>query len=554
MTSIPQHTTSSLRHILLLIASICALTAAAAGELTVTRITSDAATGITLTFSQDVKVKHSIFGTKCYSTFTDSDAVPSTLNATPRTKGNVVILEAAYCTFVKGHNITLALNPECFTTIDGETQLTGETTFNFVMGGEASADPIVATLVAPSNGTVTRLGCVGVVFAPTITDIVDPSGFTITNENGHSLPILSVTIDDETSIKSLNVNIDPDCNSYQPSTTYSLHIAPRALKCGSITNDHELVYGRWFIRPLPLTLESNPPANRMQYSISSVDVWATDGRALTVAPRLQPSDITVTGIMDDRSTVYAVGKEITYNAEQNGYTITFDRTVSINSIATSTAINSSVKLNIPAGAFTSGEATSEEYQALWIIKRPILVGAVTWAFSPETGSTLDALGTPITVEALEGATMEQYVIQFHITGQNAYLAMNDASSIRIIDDLTGETVMNFGRNDVVFQSVNNYMLLLDHQILQGGTYRLIIPASCVEYYSDSDHYSPPQHPKSDIEATWHVNGTSPTAVSTILPAAVTSPQLYDLQGRRITDPAQSGCYIRNGRKVILTGN
>lgn len=550
MTSIPQHITSSLRHILLLIASICALTAAAAGELTVTRITSDAATGITLTFSQDVKVKHSIFGTKCYSTFTDSDAVPSTLNATPRTKGNVVILEAAYCTFVKGHNITLALNPECFTTIDGETQLTGETTFNFVMGGEASADPIVATLVAPSNGTVTRLGCVGVVFAPTITDIVDPSGFTITNENGHSLPILSVTIDDETSIKSLNVNIDPDCNSYQPSTTYSLHIAPGALKCGSITNDHELVYGRWFIRPLPLTLESNPPANRLQPSVSSVEVWASDGREITLAPHLQPSDITVTGIMDDYTTIYAVGKNIAYNAEKQRYTITLDRTISTSAIAGTTAINSSVKLHIPAGAFTSGEAESEEYQALWVIKRLQPMGTVTWTFTPAAGSTLDALGTPIMVEALEGETIEQHVIQFRITGENAYLGMNDASSISIVNDDTGNTEMTFHRSDVVSQSVNNYMLLLDHQILQGGNYRLIIPAACVNYYSDSDHYSAPQHPKSDIEATWHVNGTSPTAVSTILPAADTRPQLYDLQGRRIATPAKAGCYIRNGRKVI----
>lgn len=555
-----------LRHTaLLLLACLSTLTAWADDALTVTNITSDAATGVTITFSRDVKVKHSVFGTKCYKSFTDNDAVPSSLNATPRTNGNVVVLEAAYCTFVNGHHIYLALNPECFTTTDGLTTLSGETSFNFVMGDGAAKEPITALLVAPSNGEIGHLGCIAIVFEPTISQIVDPAGFTIVNDRGHHVPVGSVTIDDETSIKSLNVNVDPDFQALESNTTYSLHIAPGALKCGGIVNEKELVYGKWYVRPTPITLESNPPANRQLSTVGSVDVWATNGESLTLAPDFNPADITVTGIMEDNATVYASATAITYDATKQAFTITLDKRLTPASLVNTSAINSSVKLNIPEGTFLHDGTPCKGYQALWVLKRTIPVGIVTWSFDPASGSTLEALGTVVPIQNLEGETLDQYVLGFSIEGENAYLGIYDAANIRIVNEDTGATVMTFGRGAVVRQNVNNFALILSHQIVQDGRYTLIIPAASVNYFSDADQYSEPQHPTADIEATWNVkSGTttgleeiplssSDSSASSDSSSSSSSPDsstIFDLQGRSIKGKIQPGLYIKNGRKVM----
>lgn len=491
-----------LRTILPLLFALCSLTAAAQ-ELTVTSLTSSAADGVVLTFSQDVKVSHSMFGVKCYNVFDDNNANVASLNATPTVNGRVVTLTQAWCTFVNGHNIHLELNPECFTTLDGATQLTGETVFDFVMGDGADAEPLTALLVAPSNGTVTMLGNVAVVFDPTITEIVDAAAFTITNEDGHSLPILNVTIDGETSIKSLNVNVDTEATTLEGGTTYSLHIAPGALKCGAITNDKELVYGKWYVKPQPLVLVTDPPHQRMVESISQITVKAENGRMLDRTD-LNSKDLRITGIMEDQTIEFAKVEHIASDRISSTFTLTLDKPVNAEALAEKGAMYDFVKLTIPAGLFYQGSSVNDATQIVWKIGTPKPLGDFTWNFTPRPGTTLESLGTPLTVETENGENYDVYTLRFSITGQNAYMTINDAQNIKIVDAVTGETVKAFSRNNLRQENTNAFMLVMDHPITQNGQYTLVIPAASVAYYSDAEHYSAPQRPTDDIIATWTV--------------------------------------------------
>lgn len=224
----------------------------ATDELTVTNLTSTAEDGIVLTFSQDVKVIHNIFA-PCYSEITDKDATISSLNANPVVDGNVVTLESAFSTFVNGHHIHLVLNPACFTTTDGAQTLTGETTFDFVMGEGLEIDPIVATLVQPSNGIFTRLDNINVTFDPAISAVLHPEGIIVENEVGAQLPLSLIEVQEDGNIKegliikSLNIDIAPSAE-LMPGTTYRLHIAPGAIQCGDLVNDKEMIYGKWKIK------------------------------------------------------------------------------------------------------------------------------------------------------------------------------------------------------------------------------------------------------------------------------------------------------------------
>lgn len=500
-----------LRTILPLLFALCSLTAAAQ-ELTVTSLTSSAADGVVLTFSQDVKVSHSMFGVKCYNVFDDNNANVASLNATPTVNGRVVTLTQAWCTFVNGHNIHLELNPECFTTLDGATQLTGETIFDFVMGDGADAEPLTALLVAPSNGTVTMLGNVAVVFAPTITEIVDAAAFTITNEDGHSLPILNVTIDSETSIKSLNVNVDTEATTLKGGTTYSLHIAPGAMNCGGITNDKELVYGKWYVKPQPLVLVTNPPHQRMVESISQITVKAENGRMLDRTD-LNSKDLRITGIMEDQTIEFAKVEHIASDRIRSTFTLTLDNPVDAEALAEKGAMYDFVKLTIPAGLFYQGSSVNDATQIVWKIGTPKPLGNITWNFTPTPGRTLKSLGTPLTVETIpttdteEGSTTttEIYTLRFSISGQDAYMTITDAQNIKIIDTTTGNTVEQFSRSALRQENTNAFMLIMDSPIVQRGTYTLVIPAASVNYYSDAEHYSPPQHPAADVTATWTVH-------------------------------------------------
>lgn len=522
-------------------------TRAAAQELTVTDLTSNATDGVVITFSQDVKVKHSLFGTKCYSDFTDKDGTPSTLNGTPRVEGNVVTLVASYCTFVNGHRIHLALNPECFTSLDGTTTLTGTTSFDFVMGEGQDADPITALLVAPSNGTLTQLRNIAVVFSPTITSIVDKSKFSVVNENGHSLPILSVNIDSETSILALNINIDPENAYFEGGTTYSLHIAPGALKCGTTINEKELVYGKWYIKPEPLTLVTNPPTHRMVEDVQSIVVKAENGERFQCTNPLC-RDITVTGTMDEQSIIFARVTEIRPDLANNAFILRLDKAITPALISKEGAASNSVKLNIPEGLFKQGTAINDATQVLWIVQHEAELGSVKWTFDPKQNSDLSQLGNPMDTQNENGETETIYTLNISISGQNAYLVINDVPSIKIVDEDTGVTVMTFGKHDIVTQGVNSYSLRMSQALEGPGAYTLIIPSHCVSYHTDANHYSEPHHSLSDIEATWFVNYSRPTGCDSL--QGISNDEIYDLQGRRLHGHAQQGVVISNGRKVV----
>lgn len=535
----------TIRTILALLLALCSLSAAAQ-ELTVTSLKSNANNGIVLTFSQDVKVTHSVFGTKCYEKLTDKDGTPSALNANPRTEGNVVTLTAAFCTFVNGHNIHLELNPECFTTLDGTTHLTGTTTFDFVMGDGAAADPITAVQIAPSNGTLKNLGNIAVVFAPSITVINDPAGITVTNEKGHSLPILSVTIDTETPIHALNVNIDSQRATLQGGTTYSLHIAPGALTCGTITNEEELVYGKWYIKPEPLSLVTDPPHQRMVESISEITVKAENGQSMTCTD-LNRKDLHITGIMEDQNIVLATVKQILSDRTSSTFRLILDRPINSALLRESGSIYDFAKMSFPEGMFTQGSAVNDAFQTVWKIGVAKPLGDFAWNFSPREDSNLESLGSPISVEGIDGENTEIYAISFGITGRDAYLTITDAQNIKIVNEYTGETVKAFARGDLKQDNINSFKLIMDSPITENGSLSLVIPADCINLYSDAEHYSAPQHPSSDIKATWTI-GSTLTGIVFTTEKQDDSP-IFDITGRRVRSE-RSSVIIKEGRKIL----
>lgn len=519
--------------------------AATADELTVVSLTSNANDGIILTFSQDVRVSHNSFGQKCFNALNDNNASVRTLNATPHTQGNVVTLVASWCNFVNGHNMYLELNPECFTTLDGETHLTGTTSFNFIMGDGADSEPITAVQVAPANGTLTHLGNIAVVFDPKISGILDPAGFTVTNENGDALPILSVIVDKETPIPALNVNVDTERAELQGGTTYSLHIAPGALLCGTITNEKELVYGKWYVKPQPLVLVTDPPHQRMLPEITEVTVSAENGGRIACTD-LKTQNLRLTGIMDDQSIVLANVTKITPDRSGSSITLTLDRPVNAQTLRAAGAIYDYVKLSIPEGLFRQGtKMVNDACQMVWKIGTPKPLGDVTWSFSPAPGSTLPSLGNVLSVEQRDGETTEVYTLRFNISGQNAYVTINDAQDIKIVNRNTGAVAKTFSRTDLKQDGINSFMLVMASPVTEDGLYSLVIPAANVNYYSDVEHYSAPQHPLSDVVATWRVyNADAPIAGDASGDGAVTVSDLV-LTIDHLRHPATSTVIVKN---------
>lgn len=555
----------TLRQILLVLLTTCCALVARADELTVTNLRSSASEGVVISFSQDVKVKHSVFGKKCYSAFNDADGTPSSLNATPRTEGNVVTLAAAYCTFVNGHRIHLVLNADCFTTLDGTTSLTGETTFDFVMGEGEAAEPITALQIVPASGTMTTLRNVAIVFSPAITDVLSPGAFTLTNEHGHSVPIYSVTIDGETEIKALNVNPDPEFDAYESGTTYSLHIAPGGIKCGGLVNEKEMVFGKWEIyRHDPLVVVTNPPHRRIVENLSRVTITAENGEAMTCSLIDDPSKLTITGIMDEQNIVFATATSIRSNALGTAFIASFDRAITPEVLSQAGTKHNSVKMVLPKGAFAQGTKVNDETQLIWTIEEPVEMGYVSWHFTPASatspegeGRSLTALGQAERVENPTGGMTTIYLVRFGITGENAYLATPHAADIRLINAHTGMPVMTFREGDVQAEGINSFSLRLSHQITDDGTYTLIIPAASVNLHTDLDHNSQPLHPDDDVTATWIIGDASTTGA--MLPEVDGQAQswqrsgaIYDLQGRPLAQPQRGQTVVKHGKKVIAT--
>lgn len=509
--------------------------------LTVTDLSSSAAGGVVLTFSQPVMVSHSAFGVKCYAAFEDLDAEISSLNAAPSVNGSLVTLTQQYCTFVDGHRIHLELNPECFVAADGETFLSGQTTFDFVMGEGQQHDAIQITGLTPSNGTRTNLANVTAVFAPALTEIVSPTGITIANENGDALPLARVQALDEGGVCALNINIDTDHAEFVGGTTYKLRIAAGAIRCGEVTNEAEIVAGAWYIRPEVLTLVATPANNRIVETLDEILVVAQDEQLFDYIGK-DASAITVTGLMDEQHIVYAHAAEVRIFG--HGYRIIFDKPVTPEVISEAGAQSSSVKVVIPEGIFRQGESLNAATQLLYTISEHVEMGEVTYTYNPAVGE-VPVLGNPSEVSD-EGGSRTEYTITIAISGENVYAAINDASGMMIVDEETGEPVMTFEKYDVTKQGENVFSLQLSRQITEPSDYTLIIPSEAICLYTDVNHYSAVQHPETDVEATWTVKGTAGIAGVT----TTARPETYTLAGVRVTRTADHGVYVKAGRKVV----
>lgn len=526
--------------------------------LTVTNIKGSAADGIVITFSEDLKsVNHNAFDTPKCATFLDPKGnAPTTPQNVSRTfSGNTVVLKTTYgSNLIDGHEITVTLTPECFIGVSGAT-LTGQTEFTFTLG-EVKKGGITVEAFTPTAQVRQSLNSISVTFSAKVTAILDEKGIAVKNQNGHSLKLASVALDTENPLGAVTMNIDEN-EVPQEGTTYKCYIDAFALGFdGEINiNEEEIVFGGWEIAVTPITLTLEPAANSVVESLSSVIVKGN--RAMDFVGK--PSDITVSGIMEYQVNTYAHGTSVVKNAD-GSYTVTFDKTIEpgfendVKDIASSHADKDNVRINIPAGTFKAGAAENRQTQAIYVIKKNVTLGEITWTFNPAEGAEVDVLGVPSTTED-ENGTKTVYSIDFTIEEENGNLwtRIPDASGVKILRE-DGTAQKSFGQFDILGGDGRHFSLDLGTNPLtaygpaaKSGEFTLYIPAEAVYYYTDANYYTEPTHPEEDIYVTWTLKDTT-----TGIKAVVTGKgyaKHFNAAGQRVNTNAK-GLVISEGKKVV----
>lgn len=533
------------RYILTLILSIILpALAAAQDQLTITSLTSEASEGIVLTFNRDVTVSHNLFGTKCYTQFDDLDGNAG-LNARVAVAGNRVTLTPLYCTFVNGHRYTIAFDPKTFHAAnDPAMTLSGKTTWDFTMGAGHTIAAIQAIMVAPASGERTKIDNITVTLSPALEDIVKADGITVHNEQGHSLPIVRCEALNEGNVMAININLDCPVGLMQEGTTYSLHVAPGAIRCGGTVNSDELVFGKWTVPASPLTLVTTPAPSTMTDDLYHITVAAANGAPMKFVR--QPADLTLTGVGDDQHMTFATVETVQPLQDGASFEITLSNHVTPELVESRGAYNLSAKLNIPEGAFVQGSHTNRHTQFLWATQHSVTPGTAYWSFEPAQSAVTASIGTPTVIETENGKTQTIYTVGIRVAGDHVYATITNPGAIRILNDETGATVHAFGAGDLIVEGTNNFALRLPDTITQQGVYVMIIPADAIAIYGDEQHYSTPIHPLTDLEVIWYVGAA--TGLDIIPAATPATAPVYDLSGRRTTAP--HGVSITAGRKVM----
>ncbi len=497
-------------------------------------------TALTLTFDQDITVRHSAFDAAGNITNLTSGGYIQ-LNMTA--DGNVLTLtKGAYSSsdFMAGQHYELELYANhIFSASDPSVSL-APTQIRFSIQDFDDADGLRVMAQIPASGeNIHNAG--SVTFNMQLT-AVDKTKVSLINELGHVATLSSVGRDSE-STRSLIFNIDPNAH-LQGNTTYKLHLEAGAVTAGEYTNE-EMDAAYWCIPAELFTFHAVGFENAVP-EFESV-MLNTETAGITLNGDL--SGIMITGVSSNAGHIYArlSDYEIISEGQTESLFLQFDQNVTPELLAQGGAIYNSVKLIIPEGTFTDnqGRQNHQMEQIIYVIE-PREIGEQIWSFNPASGSKLDQLGEPWYAEDENGNRVTYYSISFSVSGENVYARIPDGSKLYLQNKQSGEVVLTFQRNSIIGYN-NRFSLELGSQaITEWGIYELIIPTEAINLYSDSNCQTAPIHPAEDVTAYWTVGDIE--SIHSVQNDKIKE-QTFDIHGRKAS--TSSDILIKRGEKIII---
>lgn len=497
-------------------------------------------TALTLTFDQDITVRHSAFDAAgSITNLTSGGYIQLSMSA----NGNVLTLtKGAYSSsdFMAGQQYELELyGNHIFSAADPSVSL-APTQIRFSIADGNDTDGLQVMAQIPATGENIR-NAGSVTFNMQLT-AVDKTKVSLVNEQGHVATLSSVGRDSE-SPRSLIFNIDPNTH-LQGNTTYKLHLNPGAVTAGDYTNA-EMDAAYWCIPAELFTLHAVGFENAVP-EFESV-LLNTETSGITLNGDL--SGIMITGVSTNANHIYArlSNYDVINEGEAESLFLQFDQTLTPELLAQGGAIYNSVKLIIPEGTFidNQGHLNHQIEQIIYVIEERE-IGEQTWTFNPTSGSQLDQLGEPWYAEDENGNRVTYYSISFTVSGENVYVRIPDGSKLYMLNKQNGEVVMTFQRNSVIGYNNRFSLELGSKAITEWGIYELVIPAEAINLYSDSNCQTAPIHPTEDVTALWTVGEVE--SIQSVR-SDKTLEQTFDIHGRKAS--SSSDILIIRGEKMII---
>lgn len=492
---------------------------------------------LTLTFDQDVTVRHSAFDAAGRITNLTSGGF---IQLQMKAEGNTISLtKGSYSSsdFMAGQQYELELYANhIFSANDpGLTLPNTNIAFSIMAEGDASGLQVM-TQIPAAGENIRNAGSVK--FNMNLT-AVDGEKISLVNELGHVAELSTVGVDGQ-SPKSLIFNIDPSAH-LQGNTTYKLHLQAGAITAGEYTNE-EMDAAYWCIPQEMFTLDCDL-ANTAVASFSQIRITANTDAYISISD--DDLYVKVTGVSTNADHIYSNFLEISVT-EGWDITISFEQEITPELLSQGGALYNSVKVVIAEGTFVDAEGRkSRQAEFVIYVIEDKVIGEQTWTFSPTSGSVVERLGTPWFAEDEEGHRITYYNISFEVKGENVYARIPDGTLLQFIDTATNSQVRTFGRNDLTGYNNRFTLELGEEAVTEPSTYQLVIPAEAINLYSDAGCHTTPIHPSADVVASWTVGDEA--ALETLHTDASTS-EAYDLMGRRVpATTAQPQFIIRNGK-------
>ena len=493
-------------------------------------------TQFTLTFDQDVTVRHSAFDA---AGRISNNTTGGYIQLNMKAEGNTITLtKGSYSSsdFIEGQHYTLELYAGHIAAAADPNLTLEATSINFSVASAGEDQGLHAIAQIPAAGeNIHNAG--SVTFNMSITK-VDGDKVTLINENGHVAELSSVGRDGQAT-RNLIFNI-AEGTHLQGNTTYKLHLEAGAVTAGQTTNE-EMDAAYWCI-PAELFSINSDMANSTVSELSLFTATFEHPELdYTIVPELF-NQIKVTGVSTNANHTYATLSSGQYTEGQ--MLLYFEPTVTPELLAQGGALYNSVKVVIPEGAFIDSEGRScrhSEFIVYVLAEKEI--GAQTWTFDPASGSQLTKLGYRRTATEEDGTVTEFFYINFKVSGENVYARIPDGSKLTLNETLSGEQVREFARYDVNGYN-NQFSLELGEAITETGIYQLTIPAEAIYLYSDPGYLGNPIHPAEPVVATWTVGDVEALQSVGIDPS--TQPT-YDLFGR--PQSHSHGLHIQTGKVI-----
>ena len=491
---------------------------------------------ITLNFDRDVTMRHSAFDAAGRITNLTSGGY---IQLSVQVEGPMVTITRGNFSstdFIEGQQYELEIYEGRIKAADDPTIVFPALTLGFSIAKDEDAQEALKVVAQiPAAGQNIR-NAGSITFNRDIT-AVDASKVKLVNENGHEAKLSTVGRDGEAP-RSLIFNIDPS-EHLQGNTTYHLMLEAGAVMAGQVAC--QAMDAAYWCIPIERFSFTSEQANRAVPTFQSI-VLSTDAAGITGTDLCH--DIRITGVATNQDHVYAQLADCRISGQD--ITLEFDRLLTPEILAEGEALNNSVKVVIPEGAFTDADKrVNRQTEMIIYILEAKEIGPQTWTFNPASGQKVKQLGKAFVGTDADDKPLTTYSISFTVSGENVYARIPDASPLYIVELQSGQRVHSFQRNDITGTRNSFSLELGDQAITADGIYQLVIPADAILLYSDANQLTEPIHPDADVTATWTIGDAA--AIQHVASDAVTAAPAYDLWGRPTSG---QGLRIQHRRIVV----